>query len=154
MKFLVSLFGSIGSSIGGGWILYAIIFAVGLSAGGIGGFKAGQWSEAPTISNLKQDKADLSDSINNTKTGWAVRQAQCQTNVATISSGFDRMAGSIRDLGDKTAAANAANAKLMATAATEARGARARADQVLNLPRPAPADVCTGAAKVLKGIAP
>lgn len=154
MKFLASLLGSVGSSFGGSWIVYAVIAAVIFAAGGATGFKAGQWSEAPTISNLKQDKAELSDSINNTKTGWAVRQAQCQTNVATISAGFDRMAGSIRDLGDKTAAANTANAKLMAAAASEARGARERADQVLNLPRPAPADACTGAAKVLKGVTP
>lgn len=153
MKFISSLFGSLGS-FGGGWILYAVVFAVGLSAGGVGGFKTGQWSESTTILNLKQDKADLSDSINNSKTGWAVRQAQCQTNVATISSGFDRMAGDIRKLGDDTAAANAANAKLMATAATEARGARVRADQVLNLPRPAPAEACTVAAKILKGVTP
>lgn len=106
------------------------------------------------LSNETARADRLDDSINNTSTGWAVRNAQCETNVKTLGSGLDRMAGDIKKLGDDTAAANAAAAKLMANAASEARGARVRADQVLALPRPAPADACKGAARVLKGMAP
>lgn len=103
----------------------------------------------------RADKLDLA--INAQGTGWVARNTQCLTNFGNVSAALKRTSDDIERLAKDTAAANASNALLMATAVRQVRGVRASTDKLLSTPATAPPGTlaaCTSAARILKTGAP
>ena len=106
------------------------------------------------IASLEADKAKLQDSIGNAKTGYLATIAQCEVNAGTYSKSLDRLAGEVKTLANDTAARDKANAARMSALNGATQAVRLRADQILALPKPAPANACAAATAVLRGETP
>jgi hypothetical protein len=95
------------------------------------------------ISTLETNSAALTSSINDPKTGYVVRNAQCQTNVATLSIAVSTQSATILALGQATAAAQARTAAAMAKAQVGLDAAQVAAAKILAL-KPT-GDLCAAA---------
>ena len=75
----------------------------------------------------------------------------CQANVTTIGASLDRQSADIRALAQASADAGARAADAAKRTEAASVAAKASADRVLALPRPAPAMACQEAERLLRG---
>jgi len=127
------------------------IFGSALVLSLIGG--AVVWAEGSwKIASLEHDKAKLEASISDPKTGFAVRNAQCETNIAQLSGALTRSNQSIGDWQARAAAATARAAKAIDAARASTRAASDQATRILAL-QPS-GDVCKAALDLVRNAKP
>lgn len=99
----------------------------------------------------------LEAAINAPSTGWVARNAQCETNVATLSVALDRVRGEVAELAKATAEGDAKTAVAIAGAASQIGRVRVSTEKLLATPPSAPIgsiDACRSGARILKTGAP
>lgn len=140
---MAAIWAFIRSPLGGpilGGALIAVLIAAAVEWG------VGTWK----ISDLEHQLEVAQAQINDPATGYAARLASCQVNVRTLREAFDDLNGQIERLGAELTRQDALARQLMIQAAEEARGARNRADAILALSSPPPAEQCKAARELLK----
>ena len=108
--------------------------------------------QSAKIANLQSDNAKLSTSIDDPKTGYIARGAQCESNVATLKTSIALTSQSLKNLAAQEAALEAAAAKATASAQAGAKAADAAAQHILSL-QPG-GDVCKAALALIRNPAP
>lgn len=105
------------------------------------------------LADMTEQRDGYRDRIENPSTGYVARNAQCETNVASLRAGLSRLSADVKALADDTRARDAWIATALAQASARAAGAKASADKLLALPaRSAPGTLkaCLDGASVLK----
>lgn len=120
----------------GGLLLLVSVFALMDGAG-----------NRATIRQLRTDRAELGKMLD----GMAVDLGVCRANFKNLEGKLDDQNRQIQGLADATALARIRADAAMARIEAQSKGARDTAQAILTLPKPAPADACVQAARLLRG---